>query len=88
MKQEEYCTQVFRDTTLSSTAKIVYHVLTLKMDENNKCNLTAEQLAQLVGSHRLSVVRALKDLETQKIISFVEGLSIKNRPQFSYIVHN
>lgn len=87
MKPEDYCGEiVLQDTELSSTSKLVYLMLLTCLDEQNICHLTAEKLSRLVGSHRLSVVRALKDLENKYFISPIKGTSIKNRPQYSYKV--
>lgn len=79
---------LLQDQSLSSTAKILYGAMNANKDEKNICELNAQELSEIIGCHRNSVVRAVHDLSCYGIVEPMKTLSIKNRPKYTYKVLN
>ena len=75
---------VLQNSSFSSTAKLLYGVMNSSKDENNICTKTAQELSDIVGCHRNSVVRAVEELADFGIVEVFTALSIKNRPKYTY----
>ena len=77
-------TIVLQNSSFSSTAKLLYGVMNSSKDENNICTKTAQELSEMIGCHRNSVVRAVEELADFGIVEVFTALSIKNRPKYTY----
>ena len=76
-------TIVLQNTSFSSTAKLLYGVMNSSKDADNICTKTAQELSELIGCHRNSVVRAVEELADYGIVEVLGALSIKNRPKYT-----
>lgn len=77
---------ILENTSLSSSAKLLYGFLLSRQSENNEriCTLTSQKIADTIGLERTAIPRLVKVLEAEGLLKAHEGYSVKNRLQYSY----